>query len=75
MRQTEALVKRLVSGAPPDPAPDPDTRRLERSASEHLGAPVTITTNNKGKGRVVIRYSSLDELDGILARMGAKLER
>ena len=75
VRQTEALVKRLLSGAPPEPAPDPDTRRLERSASEHLGAPVSITSNSKGKGRVVIRYSSLDELDGILARMGAKLDR
>ena len=75
VRQTEALVKRLLSGTPPDPVPDPDTRRLERSASEHLGAPVSITSNTKGKGRVVIRYSSLDELDGILARMGAKLDR
>ena len=75
VRQTEALVKRLLSGANPGPAPDPDTRRLERSASEHLGAPVTIATNSKGKGRVVIRYSSFDELDGILARMGAKMNR
>ena len=75
VRQTEALVKRLLSGTPPEPAPDPDTRRLERSASEQLGAPVSITSNSKGKGRVVIRYSSLDELDGILARMGAKLDR
>ena len=75
VRQTEALVKRLLSGASPESVPDPDTRRLERSASEHLGAPVSITSNSKGKGRVVIRYSSLDELDGILARMGAKLDR
>ena len=75
VRQTEALVKRLLSGKTPLPEPDPDTRRLERTASEHLGAPVTITTTStKGKGRVVIRYSSLDELDGILARMGAKRE-
>ena len=75
VRQTEAMVKRLLSGTPPEAVPDPDTRRLERSASDHLGAPVSITTNSKGKGRVVIRYSSLDELDGILARMGAKLGR
>lgn len=75
VRQTEALVKRLLSGATRGPAPDPDTRRLERSTSEHLGAPVTIATNNKGKGRIVIRYSSLDELDGILSRMGARRDR
>lgn len=72
VRQTEALVKRLLSGVAPTPEPDPDTRRLERSTSELLGAPVTITTGNKGRGRIVIRYSSLDELDGILTRMGAK---
>ena len=74
VRQTEALVRRLLRGTSPKSAPDPDTRRLERSASEHLGAPVSITTSSKGKGRVVIRYSSLDELDGILDRMGAKLD-
>ena len=74
VRQTEALVKRLRSGetSGPEPGTDPDTRRLERSTSDHLGAPVTITTNNKGRGRIVIRYSSLDELDGILARMGTR---
>ena len=75
VRQTESLVKRLLSGESPAPVPDPDTRPLERSASEHLGAPVTITANSKGKGRLVVRYSSLDELDGILARMGAKPNR
>ena len=74
VRQTEALVKRLRRGetSGPEPGTDPDTRRLERSTSDHLGAPVTITTNNKGRGRIVIRYSSLDELDGILARMGTR---
>lgn len=75
VRQTEALVKRLLGAGVPGPEPDPDTRRLERSTSEHLGAPVTITTNSKGRGRVVIRYSSLDELDGILSRMGARRDR
>ena len=75
VRQTEGLVKRLLSGDRREPAPDPDRRRLERSTSEHLGAPVAITTNSKGKGRIVIRYSSLDELDGILSRMGAGGDR
>ncbi len=74
VRQTEALVKRLLRGAVPTPEPDSDTRRLERSVSERLGAPVSITSSSTGKGRVVIRYSSLDELDGILSRMGARLD-
>ena len=75
VRQAEALVKRLLSGDSPAPEPDPDTRRLERSTSEHLGAPVSITVDAKGKGRLVVRYSSLEELDGILIRMGAGSDR
>ena len=74
VRQTEALVKRLLSGTDSkSDAKDPDTRRLEREVSEHLAAPVTISAAvKKGRGRLVVRYSSLDELDGILDRMGAK---
>ncbi len=73
VRQTEALVKRLLNGTGSKAvAKDPDTRRLEREVSEHLAAPVTISASNKGRGRLVVRYSSLEELDGILARMGAK---
>ena len=73
VRQTEALVKRLLSGADSkSTAKDPDTRRLEREVSEHLAAPVTISASKKGRGRLVVRYSSLEELDGILSRMGAK---
>ncbi len=72
VRQTEALVKRLLRGerdnAPPS---DPDTRRLERALSEALGAQTSITPTKGGKGRIVIRFASLDELDGILARIGS----
>jgi len=73
VRQTEALVKRLLGGPDaPAGAKDPDTQRLEKAVSERLGAPVTITANSKGRGRLVVRYTTLDELDGILERMGAK---
>ncbi len=75
VRQTEALIKRVLHGEPAEkPTTNPDTRRLERSLSERLGAPVSIASGSKGKGRIVIRYSNLDELDGILERMGAKAE-
>ena len=68
-RETEALVRRL--GAPPKEAapPDPDVRRLESDLSERLGAAVAIRHGARGSGRLVIRYTSLDELDGILARI------
>ena len=68
-RETEALVRRL-SAPPKEPAPpDPDVRRLESDLSERLGAAVAIRHGARGSGRLVIRYASLDELDGILARI------
>ena len=71
VRETEALVRRL--SAPPKDSPsrsaDPDVRRLETDLSERIGAPVAIRHGARGAGRLVIRYGSLDELDGILARI------
>lgn len=46
-----------------------DLLRLESELAEALGAAVRIEPTQKGAGRVVIRYSSLDQLDGILARL------
>ncbi|TDB02182.1 ParB/RepB/Spo0J family partition protein [Halomonas marinisediminis] len=69
VRATEALVKRLAEGQPgkaEPPPPSPDVTRLETRLGELLGAPVKIQHGRGGKGRVTIRYSSLDELDGIL---------
>ncbi|MBB3061549.1 ParB/RepB/Spo0J family partition protein [Microbulbifer rhizosphaerae] len=73
VRQTEALVRRLQQQAQ-SPAPakteDPNIRRLVERLSEKVGVPVSIDHNDKGVGRLVLKYSSLDELDGILAHMG-----
>ena len=43
-----------------------DIRRLEIEVSEKIGAKVRLNHTNKGSGKVVISYNSLDELDGIL---------
>ena len=51
------------------PAADADTARLENELAERLGAKVRIEPGRNGAGRVVIGYSSLDELDGILAKL------
>lgn len=73
VRQAEATVRRLLSA---DKAPskgrkvDADTRHLEEKLSTRLGQPVTIQHSSKGKGKVVIKYNSLDELDGILHQFG-----
>ena len=75
MRQTETLVKRLLSD---DTMPlksndkDPDVRRLENRLSDGLGAIVRIKAKSGGKGHIVIEYGSLDILDGIVARLEAK---
>ncbi len=70
VRQTEALVRNLLDGK--DQKVDskqpvnPDIQRLERMLGERLGAKVAIQHSAKGKGKLVINYTSLDELDGIL---------
>jgi ParB family transcriptional regulator, chromosome partitioning protein len=46
-----------------------DLARLETELAEELGAAVRIEPTRKGAGRVVIHYSSLDQLDGILAKL------
>ncbi|MEP6940427.1 MAG: ParB/RepB/Spo0J family partition protein [Rudaea sp.] len=50
-------------------ARDPDISALERELAEKLAAKVTIQHGRGGRGRLVIGYHSLDELDGILSRI------
>jgi ParB family transcriptional regulator, chromosome partitioning protein len=52
--------------------PSSDLLRLQESAAERLGAKVSIRHSEKGAGKMVVEYKSLDELDGILARMGVQ---
>lgn len=69
VRQTEALVRKLQEEKDhPKEAKkvDPDIRRLQQDLSERIGAKVAINHTSKGKGKLVIQYSSVDELDGIL---------
>jgi len=72
VRQTEALVRQWLSDkqAPKtEPKSDPDIQRLEQRLAERLGSPVQIKHGQKGKGQLVIRYNSLDELQGVLAHI------
>lgn len=72
VRQTEAAVRRLQqqqTRAVPAQQVDPDIKKLEESLSEKIGVPVTVQHSAKGKGKLVLRYNSLDELDGILAHI------
>jgi ParB family chromosome partitioning protein len=70
VRQTEALVKALLA-SPANTTlqrKDPDIDRLERQLSERFGTKVVIENKN-GRGKLVIQYSDLDVLDGILNRI------
>ena len=72
VRQTEALVRQWLNdkqAAKAEPKSDPDIQRLEQRLAERLGSPVQIRHGQKGKGQLVIRYSSLDELQGVLAHI------
>ena len=72
VRETERLVQ-AATAAPLAPRPraqlDPDSRRLQEELSESLGATVHLKPRSSGRGSVVIDYSSLDELQGILKRL------
>ena len=72
-RQTEELVRRMKAPASAKARSteddDPDVRRLVEQLGEQLGARVQIVRGSGAKGRLVIHYSSLDELDGILERI------
>jgi ParB family chromosome partitioning protein len=75
VRETEALVRRLSehkddgSERTPPPRPDPNITRLEHDLADKLGAKVQLQHGTKGRGKLVIAYNSLDELDGILAHI------
>ena len=73
VRQSEILIRRIhdiksaaSQGADADLKPDPDVLRLQTELAEKLGAHIQIQHTAKGKGRLLIHYNSLEELQGIL---------
>lgn len=73
VRETEVLARRLAQGgaAPvtPKTLPDPDINRLQDDLAQRLGARVQVQHGAGGRGRLVIHYNDLDELDGILKHL------
>jgi ParB family chromosome partitioning protein len=74
VRETERAVRRAAGGSSSGKTrssarrEDPNTKRLESELADTLGAPVAIEHGPRG-GRIVIRYTGLDELEGILAHI------
>lgn len=75
VRETEALVRRMQQPAASrgdgadSAARDPNVQKLEQDLADKLGAKVAIRHAASGKGKLVVNYNSLDELDGILAHI------
>lgn len=70
VRETERLARISTEGPKRGHAAkrvDPDTRRLQDELAEALGTAVSIKAGKKGKGTLAIAYSSLDQLDQIVA--------
>jgi ParB family transcriptional regulator, chromosome partitioning protein len=75
VRETErAVAKELNPPARKAAAkvPNRDLERLEEDLADAIGASVKIAANRKGAGSLTIRFASLDQLDGLLGRLGAK---
>lgn len=73
VRQTERLAHRLLDDRPAakDPAPDPDTARVENDLSAQIGFRVKVSSNPRGDGSLTIWFNDLFQLDDIVARLTA----
>ncbi|WP_018412572.1 ParB/RepB/Spo0J family partition protein [Methyloversatilis thermotolerans] len=72
VRDTEKLVARgglAEQGVRARAEPSRDLARLEEELSDAIGAPVSISANARGAGKLSIRFSDLDQLDGLIARL------
>ena len=77
VREVEHRAQQFAAGkvpgarkAKPSPtAPQADIASLETELSESLGAKVAISHGRGGKGKLVIHYTDLDTLDGVLERL------
>lgn len=73
VRQTEAMVKQLLEPAREKPletsAIDPNIAHLQSDLEDKLGVPVNLRHKPNGSGQLLLKYNSLDELDGILAHI------
>jgi len=74
VRQTEELIRKDSEEKTSNPQlpkkQDADIVRLESNLSALIGQPVQLNTADSGKGKLVIAFSSLDELDGVLKKLG-----
>ncbi|MBE9525948.1 MAG: ParB/RepB/Spo0J family partition protein [Proteobacteria bacterium] len=70
VRETERLIKNVLNPKEKiEKKPDPNITNLQTSLTDKLGAKVVFQHGSRGKGKMVIQYNSIDELEGILAHI------
>jgi ParB family chromosome partitioning protein len=76
VRNLERMLQDGSSGSPVRKAPalTPHLMDLEKSLARQLGMRVQVRSGSKGRGRLILHYSSLDQFDEILQKLGAKAE-
>lgn len=73
VRETEALIKKIQNPNEEKPTKEKDQTRtnMEQNLTEKLGLKVSVSHNKKGKGKLVISYANLAELDKFIAKIKA----
>jgi len=76
VRDTERLIQNFQNPTQKQTksTPSADITHLQRQLSDRLGAATSIQHLNSGKGKLVIKYNTVDELEGILAIIGVEKE-
>ncbi len=70
VRETERLIKQVLNPkVKPEKKDDPNIVSLEKNLSDKLGAKVIFQHSSKGKGKMLIHYNNVDELEGIIERI------
>ncbi len=71
VRETEALIKKIQNPNEEKPVKEKDqtSTTMEQSLTEQLGLKVSINHNKKGKGKLVISYANLAELEEFIAKI------
>lgn len=70
VRETERQARHAGEPKAEPKTKSANVRDLEIRLSKSLGARVTLTDNGEGKGAIHVAYTSLDELDRILTKLG-----
>ena len=70
VRETEQLIKKVLNPREKtEKKDDPNILNLQQSLTDKLGAKVMFQHGDKGRGKMVIHYNTVDELEGILAHI------